>query len=141
MSDILKVYSDGGSRGNPGPSACAYAVIDDGKIIQKDSKFLGKKTNNEAEYDGLILGLEWLNKNLKNLNNIRIVNFFLDSELVVKQVNKVYRVKGKNLIPLYKKVNKLISDLKVKTNFFSIPREKNKIADRLLNMEIDENIG
>jgi ribonuclease HI len=141
MPDILKIYSDGGSRGNPGPSACAFAVIDNGKIIYKESKFLEKKTNNEAEYYGLILALEWLNNNIENLNNLRVVNFFLDSELVVKQVNEVYRVKGNNLKPLFKKVLRLIKDLKIKTNFFSIPREKNKIADKLLNMEIDENVG
>lgn len=141
MSEILKIYSDGGSRGNPGPSACAFAVIYNGKIIFKGSRFLGKKTNNEAEYYGLIIALEWLNNNLSKFNNLRIINFFLDSELVVKQVNRVYRVKGQNLKPLYSKVTKLINDLNIKTNFFSIPREKNKIADRLLNMEIDENNG
>lgn len=141
MDDIIKIYSDGGSRGNPGPSACAFAVIDSGKILYKESKYLGKKTNNEAEYYGLIIALEWLNNNLNKMNHIRIANFFLDSELVVKQINKIYKVKGKNLLPLFKKVNNLIDSLNIKSNFFSIPREKNKIADKLLNLEMDENIG
>lgn len=141
MNNFLKVYSDGGSRGNPGPSACAYVFIDEGKILHKDSKFLGKKTNNEAEYYGLIIALEWLKKNLENFKNRTGVKFYLDSELVVKQVNGLYKVKGSNLKPLHLKVSNLIKDVKMKTYFFSIPREKNKIADRLLNVEMDENIG
>lgn len=141
MSKILKIYSDGGSRGNPGPSACAFVVIDNGKILHKESKYLGNKTNNEAEYYGLIIALEFLNKNLKIFEGKEDIKFFLDSELVVKQINNIYRVKGSNLKPLYKKVKIFLGNLNVKSSFYSIPREKNKIADRLLNMELDENIG
>jgi ribonuclease HI len=141
MKKLLKVYSDGGSRGNPGPSACAYIFIFGGKILHKESKFLGNKTNNEAEYYGLIIALEWLKKNLDKFNKIDSINFYLDSELVVKQIKGIYKVKGNNLKPLYTKVKNLVNSLRFKISFISIPREKNKIADKLLNVEMDENLG
>ena len=61
MNNSVKIYTDGGARGNPGPAAAAFVVVADGKVIYKDSKFLGISTNNEAEYRALIIALEWLN--------------------------------------------------------------------------------
>ncbi len=141
MSTTLKIYSDGGSRGNPGPSASAFVVIDKGKIIHKESKYLEIKTNNEAEYYGVIIALEWLKENKHFLTNKMKVSFFLDSELVTRQIEGVYRVRVSNLKPLILKVKNLLYDLKIEGTFFSIPREKNKIADLLVNKEIDENFG
>ncbi len=138
---MLKIYSDGGSRGNPGPSAGAFAVIEDSKIIHKGAKYLGTKTNNEAEYFGVILALEWLKENKDRIKESNTVNFFLDSELVTRQINGIYRVKVDNLKPLYIKVKNLLKELKINGKFISIPREQNKIADLLVNMEIDENFG
>lgn len=141
ISSILKIYSDGGSRGNPGPSASAFVVIDGGKIIHKESKYLGRKTNNEAEYYGVIIALNWLIKNKTALNDKVKAFFYLDSELVTRQISGVYRVKGNNLKPLYNKVKNSLTLLELQVIFNSIPREKNKIADFILNKEIDENIG
>lgn len=136
----IKIYSDGGSRGNPGPSASAFVVFDKGKVIHKESKYLGVKTNNEAEYYGVIIALEWLNKNRSLLKELPI-HFYLDSELVVRQISGIYRVRVDNLKPLFIKIKKLLEELDILCKFVSIPREKNKIADLLVNMEIDENYG
>lgn len=137
----LKIYSDGGSRGNPGYSASAFVVIREGKVIYKESKFLGVKTNNEAEYYGVLLALEWLNNNRNLLKEIKKINFYLDSELVVRQILGIYKTKVFNLKDLLEKSKSILKKLKVETNFFSVPREKNRIADLLVNIEIDENIG
>lgn len=139
MSTTLKIYSDGGSRGNPGPSASAFVVINNDKIIYKGSKCIGVKTNNEAEYYGVIIALEWLKKNRKLFSDSLKVNYYLDSELVTRQILGVYRVKVDNLKPLISKVKLLLKDIKTDVSFFSVPREKNKIADFLVNKEINEN--
>lgn len=139
MSKIIKVHSDGGSRGNPGPSAAGYVITENGKVIQKGSRYLGTRTNNEAEYFGVIIALEWLKENNSIIDSQSKIMFFLDSELVTRQITGKYRVKGENLKPLMVKVRNLIKDLGVECGFFSIPREKNKLADLLVNMEIDEN--
>lgn len=116
------IFTDGGSRGNPGPSAVA-AIIKDKKI----SKFLGNKTNNQAEYEAVILALE--NCEDKSI----LIN--LDSELVYRQLIGEYKIKHQNMLPLYDKVQKLIKDKSVKFNLIS--REKNKKADKLVNKELD----
>lgn len=132
---MIKVFSDGGSRGNPGKAACAFVVYDDDKEIYRKGIFLGNTTNNVAEYEGLINAAEWLVKN--NLTNG--VQFILDSELVVKQLNKYYKVKSENIINLYKKVTLLIEKYFKNYSFTHVPRHHNKTADKILNEVLDEN--
>lgn len=117
------IYTDGGSRGNPGPASAA-AIIGD----KKYSKFLGIKTNNQAEYEAVILALE--NCEDKNI----LIN--LDSELVYKQIINQYKIKHQNMLPLYKKVINLIKDKNVRFNL--VPREENKRADKLVNDCLDK---
>lgn len=136
----LKIYTDGGSRGNPGPSAGAFAVINKGKLVHKGSKYLGIKTNNEAEYFGVILALRWLERNRDILLNKLNIFFYLDSELVTRQISGVYKTKSNNLKKLIIDVRNLMNSLKISIYFYSIPREKNRIADALVNKEIDENV-
>ena len=127
---ILRTY--GGARGNPGPAAYGFAIEDaSGKVIQQGSKFLGVKTNNEAEYLGLIAGLEEAKK-LKAAE----VTCFLDSELVVKQLNQEYRVKDKNLGTLFVKVWNLAQSFK-KVEYKHVLRGQNKRADWLLNQVLN----
>ena len=132
MRDAILMF-DGGSRGNPGPSGCGYVLMnsDETEIIAKGSEFIGKNTNNYAEYMGMILGIEKaLELNIRNL----IVKG--DSQLVIKQMLKEYSVKAPNLIPLYNHGNNLISrfqDIK----FFHIKRNLNTIADKLANEAMD----
>lgn len=131
----LHVFTDGGSRGNPGPAACGVAVYEniDGslKLIDTFSKFLGVTTNNQAEYQGVILALEKLMPYKEQQ-----LNFFLDSLLVVQQLKQEYKVKDKELGKLFLKIWNLLSGYQ-KVIFKHVPREKNKKADQLVNEELD----
>ncbi len=131
---MMEIFSDGGSRGNPGPAASAFVILKDDKVFFANAKYLGKATNNVAEYNGVILALEWIVKN-KEKDNIR---FFMDSELVVKQINGNYKVKDKNLMTLWIRVKRIIADNNLKVNFIHVPREKNAFADNLVNEKLDE---
>lgn len=133
------IHTDGGSRGNPGPAACSFVAEENGLEIFKSSKYLGSTTNNVAEYRGVILALEWLISKSSSTVGGSSATFFLDSELVVKQINGLYKVKDENLRNLFFEVLTLIKKFKGSINFKHIPREKNKIADLLVNQELDRN--
>lgn len=135
----MEIYSDGGSRGNPGPAACAFVVIDDGKVIFKNSKYLETATNNFAEYSGAIEALTWLS-NSKYLNQDLPITFYMDSELVVKQINGEYKIKDETLKKLILIIRNLLSKIKTKIIFKSVPREKNKLADFLVNKQLDSKL-
>ncbi len=133
------VHTDGGSRGNPGPAAAAFTIEIDGREIHRDSKFLGRTTNNQAEYSGVLLAVEWLIKNLKK-DLIYSVDFILDSELVVRQVNGIYKVKDVDIKIIFNQIMQEIQSSGYKINFQHVRREKNKIADFLVNQELDNNL-
>jgi len=133
----IKIHTDGGSRGNPGPSACGFVVEKEDIVLHKESKFLGKATNNYAEYSGVLLAMEWLKEN--SGYSLKKVNFYLDSELIVRQINGVYKVKDENLKKLHAKILNIIFELKTEITFKNIPREQNKIADQLVNDSLDQN--
>lgn len=135
----LYLNTDGGSRGNPGPAGCGSVVSDEqGLVLKQVSKFLGTATNNEAEYQAVILGLETVKKlyGSDKLKNIEVV-VRMDSELVCKQLNGEYQLKEEKLFPYFIK----IWNLKVKEipniKFTYIPREQNSIADGLANEAMD----
>jgi ribonuclease HI len=131
----LIIYSDGGARGNPGPAAAGVAITDiQEKTIARISKYLGKMTNNQAEYHALILGLQ----KAKALG-AKEVDCFLDSELLVRQLNHKYKIKDKDLVPLFIKIWNLTFDFK-KIKFYYITRKRNKEADRLVNEALDKAI-
>ena len=137
MSKLI-IYTDGGSRGNPGPSACGVVIKNDkNEIILKTSKYLGEATNNQAEYEALVLALQkakgiFKTQKVKNKN----LECYLDSELVVQHLNHKYKIKDKGLQPLFIKVWNLTLDFD-SVKFIHIPREKNKLADELVNVELD----
>ena len=111
----INVYTDGGSRGNPGPSGYGLVIYDDNqKILFKESKYLGVKTNNEAEYAGLIGALTWINN---NKNSISQINFFADSQLLVRQVQGLYKVKADHLKPLFSTVKNFLTQMFFLKNF------------------------
>ena len=131
----INLYTDGGSRNNPGPAAIGGVAFDDKNIeVFKFTKYLGQKTNNQAEYLGLIEGL----KKSQEVG-AKEVNCFLDSELVVKQLNGLYKIKHEELKPLAFEVKELLNNFE-KVTFTAVLREKNKIADKLVNEALDENI-
>jgi len=128
---VLDVYIDGASRGNPGEAGAGVWITDEnGTEVGEASRYLGHKTNNEAEYWALLLGLE----EAKRLGS-HAVRVFTDSELIARQVKGIYRVKDMKLRALYKTV---IQNLKGFSSFAieSIPRELNREADRLANHAI-----
>ncbi|GAB4289132.1 MAG: hypothetical protein Kow0090_01700 [Myxococcota bacterium] len=129
----LDVYSDGGSRGNPGASAgAAILKTAEGKVIDAASKYLGEATNNIAEYEGLILALELAAK--YKPERIRI---FTDSELVACQMKGEWRVKDPNIRELHTRAQELLA-LFPEHEINYIPREKNTDADRLVNDCLDK---
>jgi len=136
QNDILIIHSDGGARGNPGPAACGFVSEHKGKVIEKQSKFLGIQTNNVAEYQGVILALSWL-VNFKDKSLPDNVLYYLDSELVVKQLNGLYKIKMPRLQELSFNIKKLISQTGKSIIFRHTRRENNSYADLLVNQELD----
>lgn len=134
---VLKIYSDGGSRGNPGPAASAFVVFKNDKMLHKEAKPIGEKTNNYAEYFAVLMALRWLIKKL-NQKNVS-VKYYLDSELVVNQLKGHYKVKSKNLAPLVLKVFKMMKSFSGSIEYKAVRRENNKISDKLVNESLDEN--
>jgi len=130
---MYRIFSDGGSRGNPGPSAYAIVVTEDEKVIFKGSEYLGINTNNYAEYRGLIAGLTKAIE-LKAEN----VEFIMDSQLVIKQMKGEYKVKGENIKNLYLDA-KALSSMIPNIRFRNVRRTEMLIpmADALLNIELD----
>lgn len=135
------IYTDGGARSNPGPAACAFVVKDKTeKVIFQGSQYLGRATNNEAEYFGVILALNWLTTRKDQLINSKLI-FFLDSKLVVNQLNSLYKIKNTRLKALVLKIKVLESQIKHVITYQSIPREQNQLADKLLNDVLDMKTG
>lgn len=130
MTIIL--HSDGGARGNPGPAGIGSILTsEDGEVLAEISEYIGVSTNNQAEYKALIAGLE------KALAlKAKTVQCFLDSELIVKQVKREYKVKNKELAPLFLQVYNLLIQFKSYT-IEHVLREKNKEADKLANEAMD----
>lgn len=127
-----KLYTDGGSRGNPGPSAMGIALLDENNnVILKTSGYLGITTNNQAEYQALIKGLE-----IATSRGIAELSVFMDSELIIKQLNGQYKVKKAELIPHYHAVKQLEKNFDIVT-YSHVRREYNQIADSLVNDCLD----
>ncbi len=138
MNDKLMIYCDGGARGNPGPAASAFVVEENGKVIYKESKYLGVATNNVAEYTAVIISLNWLVKNQEDFSSDTIT-FVLDSELVAKQLSGLFKVKNENLRNLFFTIKTLEKKVNKKISYANVLRSKNKIADFLVNEKLDEN--
>ena len=126
------VYCDGASRSNPGDASIGVSISLDGKEIHTISREIGIATNNEAEYQALLDGLNYCIE-----NSINEVDVFLDSKLVVEQVNKNFKVKAQNLKEFNTQVENLIKEFKY-IEFNHVYREDNKRADQLANMALDK---
>jgi ribonuclease HI len=128
------VHVDGGSRGNPGPAAAAAVVATpDGEVIDEAMEFLGRATNNVAEYRGLILGLD----RAKALGATEI-ELYNDSELVAHQINGRYKVKHPDMKPLYLDAMERLRAFG-RWRVRSVPRAQNAAADALVNQALDAN--
>jgi ribonuclease HI len=126
-------YTDGASRGNPGPASYAFLVIKKDTILHEESGFLGVSTNNVAEYMAVIHGLQWLTHATNGP-----VHVYSDSELVMRQLSGTYAVKKPHLAKLYRDVS-VLSKRFEKVTYQSVPRENHYIrwADTLCNQELD----
>jgi ribonuclease HI/pterin-4a-carbinolamine dehydratase len=128
----IKLYADGGSRGNPGPSASGFVLLNlDDSIIFKSGVYLGITTNNQAEYQAVKYGLEEALK-----LGAREVSAYLDSLLVVNQMNGSFKVRNRDLWPIHDAIKQLITKFK-KVTFTHVPRELNKLADAEVNETLD----
>ena len=131
------IYTDGGARGNPGPAGIGVVIYDEARqVVDKISEFLGVATNNQAEYRAVVAAF----KKARELAGAAIsqteLNFFLDSELVVKQLKHEYKVKNKDLAPLFLEVYNLSLGFK-KISYTHVRRELNQAADELANEAMD----
>ncbi len=128
----LIVYTDGGARGNPGPGAIGVIIKNsEGKVIKEVGKFIGRATNNEAEYKAIIEGLkECKDKKATSLE------CFLDSLLVVNQLNGDFKVKDKKIKIFWNEAKNLEKNFK-EVSYHHIPREKNHLADKVVNEVLD----
>jgi len=135
MKKII-IYSDGGARGNPGPAGIGCVLKDElGHNVAEIYKYIGETTNNQAEYKAILAGVE----KAKEMGAEEI-DCYLDSELVVKQLNREYKVKNKDLAPLFTKIYNLGMEFK-KVKFTHIRRELNSEADSLANKAMDEELN
>ena len=131
--NYLKIYFDGGSRGNPGPSAVGAVVYDNkNKKIEELSTFIGRYTNNMAEYLALDSALDMVEK-----YHCKKIILLTDSKLLNNQIKKVWKIKDKNILEIYLKVSEKLSRYSI-VDLRLIPREKNTEADRLVNRALDK---
>jgi ribonuclease HI len=133
LTDQWLLMVDGAARGNPGEAGCGAVILDpNGTVIKELSRYLGHATNNVAEYEGLLMGLEALLAIGKK--RIRVQS---DSQLLVRQLNGEYRVKDEKLKALFQRAMSLLRQFEA-YRIVHVPRESNKLADRLANKGIDE---
>ena len=133
MQDTLKLYTDGGSRGNPGPAAYAYIICKlDNSVVEKYGEYLGNTTNNQAEYKGLVAGLE-----RAIALQFRDLQVYMDSELIIRQMIGKYKVKNKDLLPLFTRASMLAAKIE-KISFTHVARTLNTQADAEVNRILDE---
>ena len=138
----LIVYTDGGSRGNPGPAAIGAVFADErGRTLESYARAIGRKTNNEAEYEAVLFALS---KARALFGKARVkgmdVEVRMDSELVARQLNAEYKVEEEHLWPLFMKIWNTRLDFG-RLTFRHVPREQNREADRLVNQALDSEQG
>jgi ribonuclease HI len=131
MEKPMILFCDGASRGNPGPGAYGYVLYQNEAVIFEDGQFLGEVTNNIAEYQGLIRGLEAA---LKHGATSIVVKS--DSELMVRQLNGIYKVRTPHILVLFQQAKALLQNFK-EIEILHIRREQNKRADALCNQALD----
>ena len=131
----LKIHTDGGARGNPGPAAVGV-VFDCGDYHLEHERYIGETTNNVAEYTGVLDALDRIPEIMKE-QPISAISFFLDSELVVKQIRKEYKVKEPFLQQLHASVLQKMSLISIPITYTHVRRAENALADKLVNHALD----
>ncbi len=129
----MVIYCDGGSRGNPGHAASGFVATIDDEVVYREGKYLGIETNNVAEYNAVLMALNWI----KDSSPVGEVIINLDSQLIERQINGQYKVKDAKLIKLHQKVKEIYASLKNKPKFIWNYRKDNELADDIVNEELD----
>lgn len=133
--EAVRVYADGGSRGNPGPSASGYILMDmKGTVLVDKGVYLGITTNNQAEYQALKFALEEAKK-----MHVHRVDVYMDSLLVINQIKGIFKVKNRDLWPIHDAIMRLASEFE-HISFTQVPRELNKLADSAVNRVLDDEL-
>lgn len=141
MKSKITIHTDGGARGNPGPAAIGVVIGGDFLGKKEFGEYIGETTNNEAEYRAVIFALKKI-KSLIGSDKCHesLIEFMLDSELVVKQLNKEYKLKDKNIQNFFIEIWNLTFDFS-RVSFRYIPREENVEADRIVNQVLDREMN
>ena len=132
----LSVFADGGARGNPGPAAVGFVVKEGRRTLVRKGKSIGRTTNNVAEYQAVIEALKWIISGIKSRPST--IDFFLDSKLIVNQLNGIFKIKNYRLRNLIVKVRQLEREVGGNVSYHFIPRTKNQEADTLVNQSLDQ---
>jgi ribonuclease HI len=133
----LTIHTDGGARGNPGPSAIGVVIETDEKLVHEFGEKIGEATNNTAEYTAVIQALQWIKENTKIVEEIESISFFLDSTLVVNQLIGVFKIKETHLQGLAQQVHVLEKQIGKPVTYTAVRREFNKRADFMVNQALD----
>jgi ribonuclease HI len=137
----LTIFTDGGSRGNPGLAAGAFVVYDETQhVLHQEGLFLGQKTNNEAEYEAFLGSVVWLKKNVETFK-ITQVAWKLDSLLVVEQLRRNWKVKEARMQELAQKIWQGLTEIGIPYSITHVPRAMNAAADKLVNETLDGERG
>lgn len=141
LPSIISVFTDGGSRGNPGPAAVGVVIKDaSNKTLHDFGQCIGIATNNVAEYQAVIVALEWLTNNKNKLNCLSAgwrINFYLDSQLVVNQLNGLWKLKDARLRQKVIFIRQLEASFNTSITYAVIPRAQNSRADLQVNLALD----
>ncbi len=135
---MIYVFTDGGARGNPGPAAIGVHITDEkGSVLCGFGETIGNATNNVAEYKAVNAAFAWLIENKQALALHKEIRVFLDSLLLVSQINRVYKVKNENLRELLDSLRQKEQQILLPVRYAHIPREQNKKADYFVNQALD----
>jgi len=135
----LHIFTDGGSRGNPGPAAIGgvvYADVKNGEVVHDFSEYLGVGTNNEAEYTALLTSVQWVSEYVSN-NSVEKCTWNLDSKLVVEQIQKHWKIKEPRMRVFAEQCWHLLDGLGCDWKIQYVPRAENAVADSLVNQALD----
>lgn len=134
----LIVNTDGGSRGNPGSAGIGIVIKNkNGKILCEHGEKIGIATNNVAEYRAVLWATNWIIEHIKKSKEVSQIDFFLDSLLVVSQLNGIYKIKNSDLRNIFFSIKEHEALLKIPVRYTHVPREKNKEADAMVNQALD----
>lgn len=141
QTNSLNIFTDGGSRGNPGPSALGVFIENDkGMVLDEIGTYLGITTNNIAEYSAVVAGLNWVVQNKAQMPSLAKVSFYMDSQLASSQLNGLYKIKNPNLRELLFTAKQKEAEIGLPVTYSHVPREQNKKADAMVNKALDENL-